>query len=118
MICRPSGHHQLSLITHHFRDRIVSIAIVTGLLSLVVWSAASYLSGIYLQTVLGFDVFKTALLTLPGAVVLTRTCVGSARIVEGIGRKTALVATHMLTSAGGFMLLLTSTEAGAVAFIA
>lgn len=101
-----------------FRDRIFSIAILTGLLSLVVWSAASYLSGIYLQTVLGFDVFTTALLTLPGAIVLTATCVGTARIVEWIGRKTALVATHLLISAGVFMLLLTSTEVGVPAFIA
>jgi DHA2 family multidrug resistance protein-like MFS transporter len=101
-----------------FRDRIFSIAILTGLLSLVVWSAASYLSGIYLQTVLGFDVFTTALLTLPGAMVLTATCVATARIVEWMGRKTALVATHLLISAGVFMLLLTSTESGVVAFIA
>lgn len=101
-----------------FRDRIFSIAILTGLLSLVVWSAASYLSGIYLQTVLGFDVFTTALLTLPGAIVLTATCVGTARIVEWIGRKAALVATHLLISAGAFILLLTSTEVGALAFIA
>ncbi|WP_025029263.1 MFS transporter [Nitratireductor aquibiodomus] len=101
-----------------FRDRIFSIAILTGLLSLVVWSAASYLSGIYLQTVLGFDVFTTALLTVPGALVLTATCVGSAGIVEWLGRKTALVATHLLISGGVFVLLLTSTEAGVVAFIA
>lgn len=101
-----------------FGDRIFSVAILTGLLSLVVWSAASYLSGIYLQTVLGFDVFTTALLTLPGAIVLTATCVGTARIVEWIGRKTALVATHLLISLGVFMLLLTSTEAGVPAFIA
>lgn len=101
-----------------FRDRIFFIAIVTGLLSLVVWSAASFLSGIYLQTVLGLDVFTTALLTLPGAVVLVATCVGTARIVEWIGRKAALVATHLLISAGAFILLLTSTEVGVHAYIA
>lgn len=101
-----------------FGDRIFSIAILTGLLSLVVWSATGYLSGIYLQSVLGFDVFPTALLTLPGAVVLTVTCVGTARIVEWMGRKAALVATHFLISAGVFVLLLTSTEAGAAAFVA
>ncbi|MBB4279153.1 MFS transporter [Rhizobium mongolense] len=101
-----------------FRDPIFSIAILTGLLSLVVWSVAGYLSGIYLQSVLGFDVFTTALLTLPGAIVLTATCVGTARIVEWIGRKTALVATHLLISAGVFLLLLTSTEVGGGAFIA
>jgi DHA2 family multidrug resistance protein-like MFS transporter len=101
-----------------FRDRIFSIAILTGLLSLVVWSAAGFLSGIYLQSVLGFDVFTTALLTVPGAVVLTATCVGTARIVEWMGRKAALVATHLLISAGLFLLLLTSTDAGVPAFIA
>lgn len=101
-----------------FRDRIFSIAILTGLLSLVVWSAASYLSGIYLQAVLGFDVFTTALLTLPGAVVLTATCVGTARVVEWVGRRTALVATLLLISAGVFLLLLTSTQTGVAAFIA
>lgn len=101
-----------------FKDRIFSIAILTGLLSLVVWSAVGYLSGIYLQTVLGFDVFATALLTMPGAVVLTATCVGAARIVEWIGRRTALVATHLLISAGVFLLLLTRTDAGVAAFIA
>lgn len=101
-----------------FRDRIFSIAILTGLLSLVVWSAASYLSGVYLQSVLGFDVFTTALLTLPGAVVLTATCVGTARVVEWIGRRAALVATLLLISAGVFVLLLTDTQTGVAAFIA
>ncbi|PND20729.1 MFS transporter [Ensifer sp. MMN_5] len=101
-----------------FRDRIFSTAILTGLLSLVVWSAAGYLSGVYLQSVLGIDVFAAALLTLPGAIVLTATCVGTARIVERIGRKTALVATHLLISAGAFLLLFTTTEAGIAVFVA
>ncbi|MFC6486618.1 MFS transporter [Nitratireductor sp. GCM10026969] len=101
-----------------FRDRIFSIAILTGLLSLVVWSAAGFLSGIYLQSVLGFDVFTAALLMLPGAIVLTATCLGTAHIVERIGRKTALVATHLLISVGVFLLLFTGTEVGIAAFIA
>ncbi|MFQ6242011.1 MFS transporter [Sinorhizobium meliloti] len=101
-----------------FRDRIFSIAILTGLLSLVVWSAAGYLSGVYLQSVLGVDVFTAALLTLPGAIVLTATCVATARIVERIGRKTALVATHLLISAGVFLLLFTTTETGIAVFVA
>ncbi|MBA1203317.1 MFS transporter [Pseudomonas capeferrum] len=101
-----------------FKDRVFSIAILTGLLSLVVWSAASYLSGIYLQSVLGHEVFMAALLTLPGAAVLMATCVGTNHIVERIGRKAALVATHLLISAGVFLLLCTTTEAGALAFVA
>ena len=101
-----------------FRDPIFSIAILTGLLTLVVWSATGYLSGIYLQSVLGFDVFNAALLTLPGAIVLTATCVGTARIVERIGRKTALVAAHLLIGVGVLLLLFTTTEVGIAAFIA
>ena len=100
-----------------FRDRIFSISILTGLLSLVAWSASSYLSGIYLQSVLGFDVFTTALLALPGAIVLTATCVGAARIVGRVGRKAALVATQLFISAGSFVLLSTTPEAGVMAFV-
>lgn len=101
-----------------FRDPVFSIAILTGLLSLVVWSATGYLSGIYLQSVLGHPVFTAALLTLPGALVLTATCVWSSRIVERIGRKAALVATHLLIGGGVLLLLLTGTDTGATAFIA
>ena len=46
------------------------------------------------------DRYAAALLTLPGAIVLTATCVGTAGIVERIGRKPALVATHVLIGAG------------------
>jgi len=101
-----------------FKDPVFSIAILTGLLSLVVWSAAGYLSGMYLQSVLGLDVFDAALLTLPGAAVLTATCVGTSRIVERIGRKRALVATHALIGAGLLPMLLTTVDSGAVAFVA
>ncbi len=100
-----------------FHDQTFSIAILTGLLSLVVWSAVGYLSGIYLQSVLGFDVFTAALLLLPGAAVLTVTCIGTARIVEWVGRKNALVATYLLIGAGVLLLLLTSTESGVPVFV-
>ena len=36
-----------------FRSKVFTIAILTGVISLVVWSAAAYLSGVYLQSVLG-----------------------------------------------------------------
>ncbi|KAB2661848.1 MFS transporter [Brucella tritici] len=57
------------------------------------------------------------MLMLPGALVLTATCIGTAVIVEFLGRKAALVSTHLLISAGAFMLLFTGTQTGAVAFI-
>lgn len=101
-----------------FKDRIFTLAILTGLLSLMVWSAAGYLGGVYMQSVLGFDVFRTALLTIPGALVLTATCVWTSAIVERIGRKWALVATHLLIALGMVLLLLTTTAHGAIFFVA
>lgn len=101
-----------------FKDRIFTIAILTGLLSLVVWSATGYLVGIYVQSVLGFDVFTTALLTVPGALVLTATCIWTSKIVEIIGKKWALVATHFLISGGMLLLLMTDTNYGAGFFVA
>lgn len=101
-----------------FKDRVFSIAIATGLLSLVVWSASGYLTGIYLQSVLNFDVFTAALFALPGAVILTATCIWTNKIVDRIGRKNALVLTHLMISAGVAILLLTNTEYGVFAVIA
>ncbi|WP_313320819.1 MFS transporter [Stenotrophomonas sp.] len=101
-----------------FKDRIFCIAIGTGLLSLVVWAAAGYLSATYLQSVLGYDVLTTALLAIPGALVLTATCVLTDSIVNRIGRKHALVATHGLIGIGALMMLATNTDHGTLIFMA
>ncbi len=101
-----------------FKDRIFCIAIVTGLLSLVVWAAAGYLSATYLQLVLGYDVLTTALLAIPGALVLTATSVLTDRIVTRIGRKHALIATHGLIGIGALIMLATNSDHGVLAFIA
>lgn len=101
-----------------FKDRVFTIAIATGLLSLVVWSASGYLTGIYLQSVLGFDVFIAALFALPGAIVLIATCIWTNKIVDKIGKKNGLVIIHLLISLGVALLLLTDTEQGVYAIIA
>ncbi len=101
-----------------FQDRVFAIAILTGLLSLVVWSAAGYLAGIYLQTVLGYDVLTASLLTLPGAAVLTATCILTSRVVERIGRKAALVAVYLVISLGVGLFLFTDRETGVFFYVA
>jgi len=101
-----------------FKDRVFSIAILTGLLSLVAWSSSGYLAAVYLQSVLGLDVFTTALLMIPGAMVLTATCVWTSHIVDRMGRKWALVATHLLITAGMGLLLMTTSTHGASLFVA
>ncbi|GHH94083.1 MFS transporter [Streptomyces capillispiralis] len=95
-----------------FRDRVFTIAIITGLLPLAAWSAAAYLAGIHLQSVLGLDVLHTALLALPGAAVLTVTSVVVPGIVDRLGKRAVLVAGHFAIAAGLLALLATSVTGG------
>ena len=88
-----------------FRERVFALAIVTGLLSLLVWAAASYLTGVYLQSVLGLDVLTAALLAVPGAAVLTVTCVVTPRYFDRVSKRTALAASHLFAGSGLALLL-------------
>ncbi|MFF0753030.1 MFS transporter [Streptomyces sp. NPDC004267] len=101
-----------------FKDRVFTVAILTGLLTLVAWAAAGYLSGIYLQSVLGYSVLAAALLALPGAAVLTIVCIKTSSIADRIGTRSALIASHFFMGIGLLLLLLTTTEHGVAAFIA
>lgn len=95
-----------------FRDRVFTVAIITGLLPLAAWSATAYLSGVYLQSVLGLSVLRAALLALPGAVVLTTTCIVTPFVVHRIGKRTALIVCHFSIAAGLLLLLPTMTTGG------
>ncbi|MBB5853577.1 MFS transporter [Amycolatopsis umgeniensis] len=101
-----------------FRDRVFTIAIVTGLLPLAAWSAAAYLSGIHLQSVLGLPVLQAALLALPGAAVLTILCVVTPALVERIGKRAALVGCHFSIAAGLALLLMTGVTGGVGWYVA
>ncbi|WP_433012729.1 MFS transporter [Kribbella sp. CA-294648] len=96
-----------------FRDRIFTIAVITGLLPLAAWSATAYLAGIYLQSVLGLPVLQTALLALPGAVLLTTTCIVTPMVVDRIGKRAILIVCHF-SIAAGLLLLLPATVASGV----
>ncbi|WP_223911438.1 MFS transporter [Actinomyces capricornis] len=101
-----------------FREKIFSVAIITGVLSLFAWSATAYLTGIYLQSVLGLPVLTAALLALPGAAVLTTVCIVTPRITERIGGRAALVLSHFSMAAGLALLLATTITGGIGWFIA
>ncbi|MGW0178301.1 MFS transporter [Nocardia sp. NPDC003345] len=96
-----------------FRDRLFTIAIITGLLPLAAWSATAYLAGIYLQSVLDLPILRAALLALPGAVVLTATAVVTPKVVGRVGERTALIAAHF-SIAAGLLLLLPATTIGGI----
>ncbi|WP_079109992.1 MFS transporter [Streptomyces roseifaciens] len=95
-----------------FRDRVFTIAAITGLLPLAAWSAMAYLSGIYLQSVLGLKVLDAALLALPGAAALTLTCIVTPALAARTGTRAALITCHFLIATGLLLLLATSASSG------
>ncbi|WP_328630773.1 MFS transporter [Streptomyces sp. NBC_00356] len=95
-----------------FRDRVFTVAIITGLLPLAAWSAAAYLTGVHLQSVLGIDVLRAALLALPGAAVLTVTSVVVPGVVDRVGKRKVLITGHFAIAAGLLALLATTVTGG------
>jgi hypothetical protein len=73
---------------------------------------SAYLGGVYLQRVLELTVMEAALTALPGAVVLTVTCVVTPGVVHRIGTRAALVACHFLVAAGVLTLAVTGVSGG------
>lgn len=101
-----------------FKEHVFAVAILTGLLSLFVWSAAAFSSMTYLQSVLGLSVLQAAVLAVPGAVILTLSSVLTPRLVERIGARNALTVCHFSMAAGMFLLLFTSPGTGSTFYIA
>ncbi|GAA2288012.1 MFS transporter [Streptomyces ruber] len=101
-----------------FRDRVFTIAIITGLLPLAAWSATAYLSGVYLQSVLGISVLGAALLSIPGALLLTVTCIVTPMLVARIGKRSALITCHAFIAAGLLLLLPIASSGGVGWYIA
>ncbi len=101
-----------------FRDRVFTIAAVTGLLPLAAWSATAYLGGVYLQSVLGLTVLDAALVVLPGAAVLIVACVVTPALVARTGTRTALVGCHVFVAAGLLLLLGTNASGGVGWYVA
>ncbi|MFL1432482.1 MULTISPECIES: MFS transporter [unclassified Nocardiopsis] len=101
-----------------FRDRVFTIAIITSASTLVLWAASIYLTGLYLQSVLGLPVLTAALLALPGAAVLTLSSVGTPHLVRRIGERAALVLAHASMGAGLLLLLALTADGGVGPYIA
>ncbi|TDD68733.1 MFS transporter [Jiangella aurantiaca] len=101
-----------------FRDRVFAVAIITGLLPLAAWSAAAYLTGLYLQSVLDLPVLSSALFALPGAAVLTITCIVTPAVVDRLGKRTVLAISHFSIAAGLLFVLLTTITSGIGWYIA
>ncbi|WP_336084302.1 hypothetical protein [Nocardia sp. SSK8] len=95
-----------------FRRPLFALAILTGFLPLAAWSATAYLGATYLQSILDLTITRAALLTVPGALVLTVTAVLTPLLVERIGHATALIAAHVFIALGLLALLPTGPTSG------
>ncbi|WP_412515669.1 MFS transporter [Actinomadura madurae] len=101
-----------------FRDRVFTVAIITGLLPLAAWSATAFLAGVHLQSVLGLPILDAALLALPGAAVLTTACVVTPPVADRVGRRAALITCHFSIAAGLLLFLPVTTGGGAGWYVA
>ncbi|MFY7069890.1 MFS transporter [Nocardiopsis changdeensis] len=101
-----------------FRDRVFALAILTSVSTLVVWAASIYLTGVYLQSVLGLQVLTAALFALPGAAVLTLSSIGTPVLVRWIGARPALILAHASMGAGLLLLLALASDGGVVPYVA
>jgi DHA2 family multidrug resistance protein-like MFS transporter len=72
----------------------------------------------YLQSVLGLSVLGSAVLAIPGAMVLMSACVFAPRLVERIGARHALIVCHFTIALGMALLLLTGERGGVVFYVA
>ncbi|MFC4125894.1 MFS transporter [Nocardia rhizosphaerae] len=95
-----------------FGNRVFAVAIVTAFLPLAAWSATAYLTGTYLQSVLGMSVADAALLAVPGALVLTVAAVGTPAVVARVGRPAALITAHGGIAVGLLLLLPAGSDGG------
>lgn len=117
-ILRQRGLEGPLLDVSLFREPVFSVAILTGFFSLFVWSSAAYLSMTYLQSFLGLPVLDSALLAIPGAMVLILFSVFTPLLVEHVGARMALIVCHFSTALGMLMLAFTGTGTGTVFYIA
>lgn len=101
-----------------FKQQVFSVAILTGFLSLFVWSASAYVGMTYLQSVLGYSVLDAALLAVPGAIVLTLSSIFTPHLVERVGARTALIVCHFSMAFGMALLILTGESTGAGFYVA
>ena len=85
---------------------IVSVALV-GMMAL---GGMSYLTGVYLQSVLGHDVLAAALAGLPMAVAVAVFSIGATRIATAIGSRAAFVGSVAFAAIGNLGLLWLSTS--------
>jgi DHA2 family multidrug resistance protein-like MFS transporter len=88
-----------------FRNRTFTVAIVGTIAAMATFGATTYLTGLYLQSVLGFDVLAAAFLGLPMALTVAYFSMDAARIERLLGERWTFVTSLLAMAVGNAVLL-------------
>ena len=88
-----------------FRNPQFSAAVSVALVGMMALGGMSYLTGVYLQSVRGFDVLTAALAGLPMAVAVAVFSIGASRVVAAFGLRTAFVGAVLFAALGNLGLV-------------
>ncbi|MDL9937579.1 MFS transporter [Gordonia sp. ABSL1-1] len=92
-----------------FSNPQFTVAILVALTGMMSLGGMSYLTSIYLQSVMGHDVLAAALAGLPMAVAVAVFSIGATRISAALGTRVTFVGAVALAAIGNATLLLSST---------
>lgn len=93
-----------------FRLPQFSSAVTSALICMMTLGALSYLTGIYLQSVLGRDVLAAALAGLPMAVAVAVFSLGASKVEALLGTRAAFVLALLAAAVGNAGLLFVGTD--------
>ncbi len=105
---RVSKHPLLQL--NLFTFPAFTAAIISALTCMMTLGAVSYLTGVYLQSVLDRDVLAAALAGIPSAVAVATFSLGASRVGNLLGTRGALVLALLISALGNLGLLALGTD--------
>ncbi|OPX13117.1 MFS transporter [Gordonia sp. i37] len=93
-----------------FGNVAFSAAVACALVGMMALGGMSYLTGVYLQSVMGHDVLAAALAGLPMAIAVAVFSIGASRVSAWVGTRTAFIGSVVLAALGNLGLLWLSTD--------
>lgn len=83
-----------------------SAAVAVALTGMMALGGMSYLTGVYLQSVIGYDVLTAALAGLPMAIAVATFSIGASRVAHAVGLRAAFVGSVVMAAVGNLGLMM------------
>ena len=100
-----------------FGNAQFSGAVAVALIGMMALGGMSYLTGVYLQSVMGHDVLAAAIAGLPMAVAVAVFSIGATRVAAFLGTRLAFVGSVGLAAAGNLGMLTLGTSTPVWAYV-